>query len=144
MTLRTIRLRDFDGTLHVLPYSEAQIVHNLTKTFSYYVFDLQVSYGSDIDEALAIMTRVGADMQAEPEFGAKILEPIEVVGVDNLADSGVMLKARIKTLPIQQWAVGREYNRRIKLAFDKAGIEIPFPHMQVVLPEQQLSELARH
>lgn len=144
MTLRTIRLRDFDGTLHVFPYSEAQVVHNLTKTFSYYVFDLQISYGSDIDEALRIMKAVGAEMQAEPEFADKILEPIEVVGVDNLADSGVMLKARIKTLPIQQWTVGREYNRRIKLAFDRAGVEIPFPHMQVVLPEQQLSELARH
>lgn len=144
MTLRTIRLRDFDGTLHVFPYSEAQVVHNLTKTFSYYVFNLQVSYGSDIDDALRIMKRVGEEMQAEPAFAAKILEPIEVVGVDNLADSGVVLKARIKTLPIEQWSVGREYNRRIKLAFDRAGVEIPFPHMKVVLPDQQLSELAGH
>lgn len=144
MTLRTIRLRDFDGTLHVFPYSEAQVVHNLTKTFSYYVFDLQVSYGSDIDQALGVMRQVGEEMQSEPDFADKILEPIEVVGVDDLADSGVVLKARIKTQPIQQWSVGREYNRRIKLAFDRAGIEIPFPHMQVVLPHQQLSELAGH
>lgn len=144
MTLRTIRLRDFDGTLHVFPYSEAQVVHNLTKTFSYYVFDLQVSYGSDIDRALQIMRRVGDGMAGEAEFGDMILEPIEVVGVDNLADSGVILKARIKTRPLQQWTVGREYNRRIKLAFDREGIEIPFPHMKVVLPERQLSELARH
>lgn len=135
MTLRTIRLRDFDGTLHVIPYGEAQVVHNLTKTFSYYVFDLQVSYASDIDAALEIMTRVGAEMQADPAFGDKILEPIEVVGVDGLGDSGVKLKARIKTRPIQQWNVGREYNRRIKLAFDKAGVEIPFPHVQIVLPQ---------
>lgn len=144
MTLRTIRLRDFDGTLHVFPYGEAQIVHNLTKTFSYYVFDLSVSYGSDIDEALRIMREVGQGMQADETFAEKILEPIEVVGVDNLADSGVILKARIKTKPIQQWSVGREYNRRIKLAFDRAGIEIPFPHMKVVLPNQQLSELTGH
>jgi small conductance mechanosensitive channel len=136
MTLRTIRLRDFDGTLHVYPYGEAQVVHNLTKSFSYYVFDLQISYGSNIDEALRIMRRVGAQLQAEPEFAERILEPIEVVGVDNLADSGVVLKARIKTQPIQQWTVGREYNRRIKLAFDQAGIEIPFPHMKIVLPDQ--------
>jgi small conductance mechanosensitive channel len=142
MTLRTIRLRDFDGTVHVFPYSEAQVLHNLTKSFSYYVFDLQVSYGSDLDAALAIMKRVGARLKSDPDFADKILEPIEVVGVDSLADSGVVLKARIKTQPLQQWNVGREYNRRIKLAFDEAGVEIPFPHLKVVMPERQVSELA--
>lgn len=143
MTQRTIHLRDFDGTLHVVPYGEAQVVHNLTKTFSYYVFDLQVSYGSDIDRALEVMNRVGAEMQADPEYADKILEPIEVVGVEALADSGVALKARIKTMPIEQWTVGREYNRRIKLAFDAAGIEIPFPHLKLVLPEGQTADVAR-
>lgn len=143
MTLRTIRLRDFDGTLHVIPYGEAQIVHNLTKTFSYYVFNLQVSYASDIDKALRIMAKVGGDMQADPEFADRILEPIEVVGVDALGDSGVNLKARIKTLPIQQWSVGREYNRRIKKAFDAAGVEIPFPHLKLVLPQEQMRGLER-
>lgn len=142
MTLRTIRLRDFDGTVHVFPYSEAQVLHNLTKSFSYYVFNLQVSYDSDIDSALAIMKQVGAQLQANPDFADKILEPIEVVGVDNLADSGVVLKARIKTLPVQQWSVGREYNRLIKLAFDEAGVEIPFPHLKVVMPERQVAELS--
>ena len=142
MTLRTIRLRDFDGTVHVFPYSEAQVLHNLTKSFSYYVFDLQVSYGSDLDAALSIMKRVGARLKSDPDFADKILDPIEVVGVDSLADSGVVLKARIKTEPLQQWNVGREYNRRIKLAFDEAGVEIPFPHLKVVMPERQVSELA--
>jgi len=142
MTLRTIRLRDFDGTVHVFPYSEAQVLHNLTKSFSYYVFDLQVSYGSDLDAALSIMKGVGARLKADPDYADKILEPIEVVGVDNLADSGVVLKARIKTLPLQQWNVGREYNRRIKLAFDEAGVEIPFPHLKIVMPERQIAELA--
>lgn len=144
MTLRTIRLRDFDGTLHTFPYGEAQVVHNLTKTFSYCVFDLQISYGSSIDQALGLMRQVGDDLAADPEFREKILDPIEVVGVDNLADSGVMLKARMKTRPLEQWVVGREYNRRIKLAFDAAGVEIPFPHMKVVLPEGQVRELVRH
>lgn len=144
MTLRTIRLRDFDGTLHVFPYGEAQVVHNLTKSFSYYVFDLQVSYGSDIDRALSVMRTVGDRLQKDPAFADKILDPIEVVGVDSLGDSGVVLKARIKTAPVQQWAVGREYNRRIKLAFDREGIEIPFPHMQVVLPEMQPAGQVNH
>lgn len=144
MTLRTIRLRDFDGTLHVFPYGEAQVVHNLTKTFSYCVFDLQISYGSSIDKALGLMREVGEGMRKDPAFSGKILEPIEVVGVDNLADSGVMLKARIKTRPLEQWNVGREYNRRIKHAFEDAGVEIPFPHMQVVLPGSHGSEPSRH
>lgn len=142
MTLRTIRLRDFDGALHVIPYGEAQVVHNLTKTFSYYVFELQVSYSSDIDRALEIMGETGADLQADPAFHDRILEPIEVVGVDSLGESGVVLKARIKTRPIEQWNVGREYNRRIKLAFDREGIEIPFPHLKVVLPDRQLRAMA--
>lgn len=136
MTLRTIRLRDFDGTLHVFPYSEAQVIHNLTKTFSYYVFEPQISYDSDIDRAIEVMKTVGEELKADPAFSDRILEPIEVVGVDRLADSGIVLKARIKTQPIQQWNVGREYNRRLKLAFDEAGIQIPYPHLRLVLPEQ--------
>jgi small conductance mechanosensitive channel len=135
MTVRTIRLRDFDGTLHVFPYGEAQVIHNLTKTFSFYVFDLQISYESDIDAALDIMRRTGAELMADPAFASMIMEPIEVVGVDALGDSGITLKARIKTLPREQWTVGREYNRRIKMAFDAAGVSIPYPHLQVVLPQ---------
>ncbi|HVZ99610.1 MAG TPA: mechanosensitive ion channel family protein [Caulobacterales bacterium] len=139
MALRTIRLRDFDGTLHVIPYSEAQTVHNLTKTFSYYVFDLPISYDSDIDRALELMRDVGAQLQKDAAFANDILEPIEVVGVDSLADSAVLLKARIKTAPIKQWSVGREYNRRIKLAFDEAGIEIPVPHLKLLLSDRALA-----
>ncbi|HEX6860746.1 MAG TPA: mechanosensitive ion channel domain-containing protein [Caulobacteraceae bacterium] len=137
MTVRTIRLRDFDGTLHVFPYGEAQVIHNLTKSFSCYVFTLQVSYDSDIDRALEVMGEVGAEMLADSDHGGNILEPIEVVGVDALGDSGVVLKARIKTRPLEQWSVGREYNRRIKLAFEAAGISIPYPHLQLVMPEGQ-------
>jgi moderate conductance mechanosensitive channel len=134
MTLRTIRLRDFDGTLHVFPYSEAQVVHNLTKTFSYYVFNLSISYESPIDRALDIIKRTGAGLQDDANFKDSIIEPIEVVGVDSLGDSGVVLKARIKTLPIHQWKVGREFNRRIKEAFELEGIDIPYPHLKVVMP----------
>jgi small conductance mechanosensitive channel len=133
MTLRTIRLRNFNGTLHVIPYSEAQIVHNMTKTFSYYVFDLAVSYGADIDRALDIMKETGDAMRADPAFADLMLDSIEVFGVDQLGDSGIILKARIKTPPGKQWVVGREYNRRIKQAFDAAGIEIPFPHLKVLM-----------
>jgi small conductance mechanosensitive channel len=138
MSLRTIKLRDFDGTLHVFPYSEAQVIHNMTKHFSFYVFNLSISYSSDIGKALDIMRSVGEDLRKDPEFAPMIMEPIEVVGVDQLGDSGVVLKARIKTRPIKQWSVGREYLKRIKLAFDAGGIEIPFPHLKLVPPDSPI------
>lgn len=132
MTLRTLQLRDYDGTLHVFPYSEAQVVHNMTKTFSYYVFDLQVAYESDVDRAIEIMRQVGADLQADEAYREKIIEAIDIAGVDGFADSGVKLKARFKTRPMDQWSVGREYNRRLKRAFDEAGVSIPYPHVHLV------------
>lgn len=136
MSLRTIKLRDFDGTLHVFPYSEAQVIHNLTRGFSFYVVNLSISYSSDIGKALDLMKQVGDDIQNDPAFKDMVIEPIEIAGVDQLADSGVVLKARIKTQPIKQWTVGREYLKRIKLAFDAAGIEIPFPHVKLMPADQ--------
>jgi small conductance mechanosensitive channel len=124
MTLRYISLRDFDGTLHVFPYGEAQIIHNLTKSFSRYVFDLPVTLASDIDAAIRLIRETGETLQAEPEWKPLIIEPIEVMGVDMLADFGALIKARITTTPHERWRVGREFHRRIKLAFDGAGIAI--------------------
>ncbi len=134
MTLRTIRLRDFDGTLHVFPYGEAQVIHNETKTFSYAVIDLQISYDSDVDAALAAMRRVGDDLAADDEFRGEILSPIDVLGVETLKENGPQLKARIKTRPGADAGVQREFNRRIKQAFDTEGVVIPYPHMRLVLP----------
>ncbi|HRO04864.1 MAG TPA: mechanosensitive ion channel family protein, partial [Terricaulis sp.] len=138
MSLRTIKLRAFDGTLHVFPYSEAQVIHNRTKDFSFAVFDLSIDYNSDIALALATMRETGDALRKEPMFGAVILDDIEVVGVDALADSAIMLKGRIKTAPGKQWSVQREYLQRIKAAFDAAGIDIPYPHMKLVPPDAKL------
>lgn len=124
MSIRTIKLRDFDGTVHIFPYSEAQVIHNRTKSFSFSVFTLSVTYASDISRALELMKQVGDEIKAEESFAAFILSPIEVVGVDQLAETGVLLKGRMKTAPGKQWMIGREYLRRIKLAFDAADIEI--------------------
>lgn len=132
MTLRTLQLRDYDGTLHVFPYSEAQVVHNMTKSFSYYVFEIQVAYECDVDKAINIMRQVGAELQADEAYREKIIEAIDIAGVDGFADSGVKLKARFKTRPMDQWSVGREFNRRLKYAFDEAGISIPYPHVHLV------------
>ena len=129
MTLRTIRLRDFDGTLHVFPYSEAQVIHNQTKSFSYAVVAPKISYVSDIEHAQAIMREVGDPLQHEKPYAAMILEPLELVGVDDFTDVGVVVKARIKTRPGKQWQVAREFQRRLKLAFDTHGIELGYPNV---------------
>ncbi|QGZ93281.1 mechanosensitive ion channel family protein [Terricaulis silvestris] len=135
MSIRTIKLRDFDGTLHIFPYSEAQVIHNRTKSFSFAVFNLAVSHGADAIAALDLMKQTGDDLKAEDSFAPFILSPIEVVGVDQLTDAGVTLKARIKTAPGKQWMVQREYLRRIKLAFDAADIDLAAKQTVLVMPE---------
>lgn len=135
MSLRTIKLRDFDGTLHIFPFSEAQVISNRTKSFSYAVFELSIDYGADIARALDVMRETGKALCEDPAFARVILADIEIVGVDRLADSAVILKARLKTAPGQQWSVQREYLRRIKANFDAAGVRIPFPHMKLVAPD---------
>ncbi len=122
MTLRTIRLCDFDDTLHIFPYGEAQIIHNLTKTYSYAAIDLPLRYDSDIDKAMDVM-RATAEAPARgcrirPDDPRRYRNP----RTDLLSDIGIIVKARIRTQPCERWLVLREYNRRIKQAFDVAGI----------------------
>ena len=126
--LRTISLRDFSGNVHTVPNGTINTVTNMTKDYSRYVFNISVSYHEDIDQVMKILQELGTTLQKDPVFGPDILEPLEMLGVDQLADSGVIIKCRIMTKPIRQWAVGREMNRRIKKTFDTNGIEIPFPH----------------
>jgi small conductance mechanosensitive channel len=124
MSLRTIKLRAVDGTLHVIPYGEAQLISNMTKDFSYYVFEVSIAYSSDLGKALDLMKHTGDELKKEATFGVNMLAPIEIQGVDRLADLGVVLKARMKTAPGKQWQIGREYAKRIKFAFDAEGIDI--------------------
>lgn len=125
MTLRTIRLRDANATLHIFPYSEAQVIHNRTKVFSSYLADIPVSYDTDLDRALEVIQVVGDGMRDDPRFGPMITKPFEVMGVDRLADNAAYIKARFTTRPRAQWDVGREFNRRLKNAFDREGILMP-------------------
>lgn len=133
--LRTIVLRDFDGTVHTIANGGITELSNRTKDYSYYVIDLGVAYKEDVDRVMATLREVGNGLESDPEFRDWILEPLEVVGVDAFADSAVILKMRIKTVPRQQWAVGRELRRRIKKTFDERGIEIPYPHLSVYFGE---------
>jgi small conductance mechanosensitive channel len=128
LSLRTLWLRGLDGNVHVIPFSEVNTVENMTKDFSRYVFDVGVAYREDTDQVIGVLAEIGAEMQQDPEYRDLITEPLEVLGVDSFGDSAVVIKARITTRPIQQWKVGREFNRRMKKRFDALGIEIPFPH----------------
>ncbi len=137
LSIRSVRLRDLAGTVHTIPFSTIDMVSNLTREFSYYVFDLGVAYREDVDEVMDLIREVSDELQADPETGPEMLEPIEIFGVDAFADSAVIIKGRIKTRPIKQWLLGRAFNRRIKLKFDQHGVEIPFPHRTLYFGEDK-------
>ena len=137
MTMRTIRLRDPNGTLHIFPYSEAQVIHNRTKVFSAYLVQIPVSYDSDIDQALEILRAAGEEMQKDPTFAKLITRPFEVLGVDRLTENAVHLRARFTTEPRAQLKVGREFNRRLKNAFDAAGIVTPVKTVTLQRPPEE-------
>ena len=128
ITFRTIVLRDLAGVVHVVPNGAITTLANMTKNWSGYVLDVGVAYKEDTDRVVEIMSEVAEDLRRDPRLGPMILEPIEIFGVDDFKESEVTIKARLKTVPMQQWNVGREYRRRLKKAFDARGIEIPFPH----------------
>jgi len=131
VTLRYVRLRDYDGNVHFVPNGEISVVSNFTLDYAQSVIDLGVAYREDVDEALAVMHEVANALQADPVYAPKMLAPVEMVGVERWDDSAVILRCRFKVVPIEQWNVRREYLRRIKRAFDEAGIEIPYPHLTV-------------
>ena len=129
--LRTIVLRDLTGTVHVIQNGKINSLSNMTKEWSAMVFDVGVAYKENTDRVVEIMREVEQGLRDDETYGKEILEPMEVFGVDAFGDSAVVIKARLKTKPIQQWFVGREYRRRLKHAFDREGIEIPFPHRTI-------------
>lgn len=135
ITFRTISLRDFSGVVHVFPNGGINTLSNMSKDWSAFVLDMGVAYREDTDRVVAVMRAVGEELRRDPEFGALMIESIEVVGVENFADSAVTLRSRIKTKPAEQWKVGREYRRRLKKAFDAQGIEIPFPSRTLLMGE---------
>jgi small conductance mechanosensitive channel len=134
--LRTTTLRDFTGTTHVFQNGKINTISNMTKEWSAMTFDIGVAYKEDVDQVMNIMKQVGEELSNDPDFKDNIVEPLEVFGVDKFADSAVIIKARIKTKPIQQWTIGREFRKRLKKAFDNNGIEIPFPHTTVYWGEK--------
>ena len=132
LTLRYLRLRDYSGNVHYIPNGNITVVTNMSLGFAYAVIDIGVAYAERIDEVVALMRRVGETLRTDPSFAGRILEPLEVAGVEQWADSAVVIRCRFKVAPLEQWSVRREYLARIKAAFDEAGVEIPFPHVKLV------------
>ncbi|MCC6210776.1 MAG: mechanosensitive ion channel family protein [Burkholderiales bacterium] len=131
ITLRYVRLRDFDGHVHFVPNGEIKIVTNRTRDYAHAVIDAGIAFREDVDGALGVMRAVGRELRADPAWAPRILEDIEIVGVERWAESAVVLRSRIRVVPIEQWSVRREYLRRLKVEFDRRGIRIPFPHLTI-------------
>ncbi|MBU1237491.1 MAG: mechanosensitive ion channel family protein [Gammaproteobacteria bacterium] len=132
LTLRYLRLRDYSGNVHYVPNGQISVVSNMSLGYAYAVIDAGVAYGEDIDHVIDVMRAVGSEMRADEALAERILDEMEVAGVDNWADSAVVIRCRFRVAPLEQWTVRREYLRRLKYAFDEAGIEIPFPHVKVI------------
>jgi small conductance mechanosensitive channel len=109
----------------------------MTKDYSRFVFEIGVAYRENVDEVIEVIKKVDEDMRNDQDFKDDILEPIEVLGLDQFGDSALIIKARNKTVPIQQWRVAREFNRRLKKKFDELDIEIPFPHRTIYMGQDK-------
>ena len=131
INLRTVILRDLEGVVHIIPNGSIQSISNMTKEWSRYIIDVAVAYKEDLDQVMDILAQTGKELQEDDRFAVYITEPIEILGVDNFADSAAIIKIMITTKPLKQWEVGRELRRRIKKTFDQHNIEIPFPHRTI-------------
>lgn len=131
VTLRYIKLRDYDGNVHFIPNGAITTVTNMSREYAYAVIDVGVAYREDLDEVMELMKKIGSELREVPDFAAKILEDIEMAGVDKWDESAVVIRCRFKVLPLEQWGIRREFLKRLKQAFDRHGIEIPFPHVTI-------------
>ena len=154
LSIRTVRLRDGQGAIHAIPFSQIKIVKNLSRDFAYAVFEVRMSFSTDVDEITQLIREVGADLMADFRYRREMLGPIEVWGLDRFDPNWMVVKGQIKTRPLQQWSVARAFNLRLKRKMDEAGIEIPVPQMRVYtsskdsegqpLPDDELPEVGPH
>lgn len=139
ISIRKVQIRSVDGNVHTIPFSEITVIENMTKDYSYYLLDINVSYAADPDAVMAVMRDVATNMRQDPDWQPQILDDLEVMGLDRFADSAIVIRARLRTLPGKQWDVGRAYNRRLKQAFAAHAIEIPFPQQTVHIAKERVS-----
>jgi small conductance mechanosensitive channel len=133
VTLRITRLRDGDGNQHIIPNGQITQVTNFTKEWARAVLDVGVSYSENVDRVMEVLEDVGREIAEDPDFAPFITSPLQVMGVQDLGESAVVIRIRFSTDPDQRWAVQREMRRRIKNRFDAEGIEIPFPHRKIYM-----------
>jgi small conductance mechanosensitive channel len=146
VTLRYVRLRDYQGSVHFVPNGVITTVTNLSRNFAFAVIDIGVSYRADLDQVFNIMRDVSGALRHDPDFGQRVLDDIEIAGVDQWADSAVMIKARIKVVALWHGPIRREYLRQLKIAFDANNIEIPFPQRVIYSKDDKketLKEVSR-
>jgi small conductance mechanosensitive channel len=139
ITLRHVSLRDYEGSVHYVPNGLITTVTNKSRGYAYAVIDVNIAYRENIDEVFAVMREVGSALRADTNFAPKILEDIEIAGVQDWADSAVILRCRFKTVALEQWNVRREFLHCLKDAFDAHDIEIPFPHSTVYAGQDKKS-----
>ncbi|MBW6397145.1 mechanosensitive ion channel [Roseomonas sp. HJA6] len=133
LSIRSIKLRAMDGSLHIIPFSAVTTVTNMTRDFAFAVVDVSIAYGEDTDRVSEVLKGIAAELREDVKWRPVIRDDLDILGVERLADSGVVIRVRLKTDPSQRWAIARELNRRIKRRFDELGIEIPYPHQKLVL-----------
>ncbi|MCW2119797.1 mechanosensitive ion channel family protein [Flavobacterium sp. 7A] len=131
ISLRKTTLRDMDGTVHHIPHGEIKTVSNLSKDFSRVNLDMGVGYSTDLDHLIEVINRVGNDLANDPVLKEHILKAPQFLRVNDFADSAIIVKILGETTGSKQWEVTGELRKRLKIAFDKEGIEIPFPQMVV-------------
>ncbi len=137
ITLRVVTLRDVHGVVHIVPNGEIKKVSNLTRTWSRAVLDVSIAYREDPDRVMGVLRDIGRELYEDPQWKPLMVEPVEVPGIEMFGDSAISIRVMAKTLPLKQWDVARELRRRIKLRFDREGIEIPYPHQTVYWGEGQ-------
>lgn len=140
MTLRYIRLRDYEGSVHTIPNGVIDTVTNRSRGFAHAVIDVGVAYREDVDEVFAVMRQVGRELRADPDYASRIEDDLDIAGVDQWGDSAVVVRCRFRVKPLEQWGVRRAYLYRLKKAFDAAGIEIPYPHLTVYAGQPKSGE----
>ncbi|MEM6741526.1 MAG: mechanosensitive ion channel domain-containing protein [Pseudomonadota bacterium] len=137
LTVRSVTLRDLSGVVHVIPFSSAAKISNYMRDFAYYVADIGVAYREDVDDVRAAMHDAFEKLRSDEEKAAFIIGDLEWFGLNAFGPSELVMRARIKTVPGQQWGIGRAYNAIVKDVFDERGIEIPFPHQTLYFGEDK-------
>jgi len=131
LTIRTVRLRDIDGIVHTIPFSEIKSIKNYSREFGYAIFRVAIPYNMEIDDAIKLMRDVGHAMRNDPLQRRNIWSPLEIQGVESFESGSAILRARFKTAPIKQWEVSRAFNLSLKRHLDEAGLDLATPRLSV-------------